>query len=190
MPGAQIAPAASHANESEHTSVVTTVTPETPGIPYTMVLTAYIALSPVSRAFLPPSPARSSPHELDASVGASGPHDFAVRFMRRSSKAPKRPPHPALNVYDDRETPLERRRDRDSIVLLLPRRQEQFRKIGSWAHCRPLRSQGPIRRGLASWHGGRRLFRQPAAVVLGPAFRRDDERVGVPPHSSGLKFQQ
>jgi hypothetical protein len=181
MPGAQIAPAASHANESEHTSVVTTVTPETPGIPYTMVLTAYIALSPVSRAFLPPSPARSSPHELDASVGASGPHDFAVRFMRRSSKAPKRPPHPALNVYDDRETPLERRRDRDSIVLLLPRRQEQFRKIGSWAHCRPLRSQGPIRRGLASWHSGRRLFRQPAAVVLGPCVSQGRRESGCAP---------
>ena len=32
---------------------------------------------------------------LDASVGASGPHDFAVRIKRHSSKAPKRPPHPA-----------------------------------------------------------------------------------------------
>ena len=135
MPGAQCARSLA-CKINEHTSVVTTVTPVSPGIPRAMVLTAYIALSPVSRAFLPPSPARSSPHELDASVGASGPHDFAVRFMRRSSKAPKRPPHPALNVYDDRETPLERRRDRDSIVLLLPRRQEQFRKIGNRAHCR------------------------------------------------------
>jgi hypothetical protein len=33
---------------AEHTSVVTTVTPETPGIPRAMVLTAYIALSPVT----------------------------------------------------------------------------------------------------------------------------------------------
>jgi len=44
-----------------------------------MVLTVSFALSLVSRAFLPPSPARSSPCKLDASVGASGPHDFAVR---------------------------------------------------------------------------------------------------------------
>src|SRR6266566_5575448 len=34
---------------------------------------------------------------LDTSVGASGPHDFAVRYPRRSSKA-----HPR----DDREPPL------------------------------------------------------------------------------------
>jgi hypothetical protein len=34
----------------KHTSVVTTVTPETPGIPRAMVLTAYSALSLVNRA--------------------------------------------------------------------------------------------------------------------------------------------
>ena len=32
--------------------------------------------------------------KLDASIGASGPHDFAVRVTRRSSKAHQRPPHP------------------------------------------------------------------------------------------------
>jgi hypothetical protein len=31
---------------------------------------------------------------LDASAGASGPHDFAVRVTRCSSKAHRRPPHP------------------------------------------------------------------------------------------------
>jgi hypothetical protein len=31
---------------------------------------------------------------LDASIGASEPHDFAVRVTRRSSKAQSRPPHP------------------------------------------------------------------------------------------------
>src|SRR5579863_7161349 len=41
----------------------------------------FLRALPGDRAFLPPSPARSSPHELDASVGASGPHDFAVRGM-------------------------------------------------------------------------------------------------------------
>jgi len=44
--------------------------------------------------------------QLDASVGASGPHDFAVRLKRRSSRAHQRPPHPAPNVRDDREAPL------------------------------------------------------------------------------------
>jgi hypothetical protein len=50
------APAASRANE-KHTSVVTTVTPESPGIPRAMVLTVSFVISPVNRAFLPPSPA-------------------------------------------------------------------------------------------------------------------------------------
>ncbi|MGZ5873881.1 MAG: hypothetical protein ACXWKP_17395 [Bradyrhizobium sp.] len=44
--------------------------------------------------------------KLDASVGASGPHDFAVRLWRRSScstfSVHRIPPH----VRDDRETPL------------------------------------------------------------------------------------
>jgi hypothetical protein len=35
-------------NLNEHTSIVTTVTPETPGIPRAMVLTAYIVLSPAT----------------------------------------------------------------------------------------------------------------------------------------------
>jgi hypothetical protein len=34
---------------------------------------------PGDRAFLPPSPSRIAPQELDTSVGVSGPHDFAVR---------------------------------------------------------------------------------------------------------------
>ena len=65
------------------------------------------------RAFLSPSPAICATHirRLDASVEASRPHDFAVRFMRDSSKAPKRPPHPALHVRDDCDTPLIARRD-------------------------------------------------------------------------------
>jgi hypothetical protein len=40
------APAASRAKKTKHTSVVTTVTPDSPGIPYAMVLTAYFVLSP------------------------------------------------------------------------------------------------------------------------------------------------
>ena len=38
-------------SDRKHTSVVTTVTPETPGIPRAMVLTAYTALSPVTGLF-------------------------------------------------------------------------------------------------------------------------------------------
>jgi hypothetical protein len=79
------------------------VTPETPGIPRAMVLTAYFML-PGDRALLPPSFA-GEPCDLNASVGASGPHDVAARFKRIVSRAisvHRIPPH----VRDDRETAL------------------------------------------------------------------------------------
>src|SRR5216683_3377572 len=60
-----------------------------------MVLTAYVVLSPVTGLFChrrprigdlsAPGRADLPSRELDASVGASGPHDFAVREKRLSS---------------------------------------------------------------------------------------------------------
>jgi hypothetical protein len=44
--------------------------------------------------------------QFNASVGASGPHGFAVRHQRASSCALLRPPHPTCNVRDDRDPPL------------------------------------------------------------------------------------
>jgi hypothetical protein len=66
--------------------------------------------------------------ELDASVGASGPHDFAVRVSTIRQECCPRPSHPAAHVRDDRETPLEKRRDGIGIFLLLPSRQAKFGK--------------------------------------------------------------
>ena len=60
---------------------------------------------PGDRALLPPSPRAVSCARLDASVEASGPHDFAVRFStvrQRRIRVHRIPPH----VRDDRETPL------------------------------------------------------------------------------------
>ena len=68
---------------------VTTSTPESPDVPARNGLTAYNALSPEYRAFLPPSPsgygtsapgrADMPPKDLTPTTEASGPHDFAVR---------------------------------------------------------------------------------------------------------------
>jgi hypothetical protein len=67
---------------------VTTSTPESPGIPARNGFNGFLRALPGDRALLPPSPADMfclSPvgptqlRKLDASVGASGPHDFAVR---------------------------------------------------------------------------------------------------------------
>jgi hypothetical protein len=59
---------------------VTTGSARSTGIPCAMVYGLY-EISPVSQALLPPSPARRGTRlrELSASVGAPGPHDFAVR---------------------------------------------------------------------------------------------------------------
>ena len=44
--------------------------------------------------------------ELDASIGASEPHDFAVRLTHRSSRAHQRPPHPAPRFVTIASAPL------------------------------------------------------------------------------------
>ena len=70
-----------------------------------MVLTVSFALFPVTGLCCHRRLAFTA--KLDASVGASEPHDFAVReagaFVFRATS---RPPHPVPNVRDDRETPL------------------------------------------------------------------------------------
>jgi hypothetical protein len=65
----------------KHTSIVTTVTPETPGIPRAMVLTVSFALSPVIGLSCHRR-LRNHFRRLDAGVEASGPHDFAVHLKR------------------------------------------------------------------------------------------------------------
>src|SRR5437764_15435810 len=44
--------------------------------------TAYIALSPLTGLFATVAPEKLPSQKLDASIGAPGPHDFAVRFGR------------------------------------------------------------------------------------------------------------
>src|SRR6266481_1454110 len=64
---------------------VTTSTPESPDVPARNGFNGFLRALPGDRALLPPSPADMSClspvgptriRELDASVGASGPHDF------------------------------------------------------------------------------------------------------------------
>jgi hypothetical protein len=104
MPGAQCARSLVCKNK-KHTSIVTTVTPESPGIPRAMVLTASFALSPVTGLFCHRR-LRNRFRRLDASVGASGPHDFAVRLQRASSLRAISVHRIPTHVRDDRETPL------------------------------------------------------------------------------------
>jgi hypothetical protein len=77
-----------------------------------MVLTVSFVLSLVIGLFVTiPGAMRQHRGLLNVSVETSGPHDFAVRSSCVRLTPLKRPPHPAPNVRDDRETPLVRRRD-------------------------------------------------------------------------------
>jgi hypothetical protein len=81
-----------------------------------MVLTVSFALSPVTgfvchRRFADigvsgPLGLTSPSAKLDASVGASGPHDFTVRTQRHSSFDVAASIAFLPNVRDDRDTPL------------------------------------------------------------------------------------
>ena len=70
-----------------------------------MVLTAYSALSPVTGLFCHRRQ-WSYLHQLDASVGASGPHGFAVRKLSAFVNTPPASTASLPYVRDDRETPL------------------------------------------------------------------------------------
>ena len=66
-------------------------------------------------------------HRLDASIGASGPHDFTVRIrtIRQRHIRVHRIPSRAC---DDRETPLVPGRDQIDILLIWVCRQAEFGK--------------------------------------------------------------
>jgi hypothetical protein len=76
-----------------------------------MVLTVSFVLSPVTGLVATVACGRFPFHRLDASVGASGPHDFAVReicaLVRSAIRVHRIPPR----VRDDREPPLQWGRD-------------------------------------------------------------------------------
>jgi hypothetical protein len=93
-------------NKTKHTSVVTA---GFTGFTRPSLRNGFNSLFralPGDRAFLPPSPAKVAFRELDANVGASGPHDFAVRTQRHSSFDTAASTASRTNVRDDRDTPL------------------------------------------------------------------------------------
>jgi hypothetical protein len=61
---------------------------KSPGIPRAMVLTVSFGLSSVTGFLATVAPEKLASQELDASIGASGPHDFSVRIRRARLAAP------------------------------------------------------------------------------------------------------
>jgi hypothetical protein len=78
------APAVSRAKAEKKTHTSIQVQRRQSGLPCAVVL-RLISCSPWRPAFLSPSPRGNEPARLDASIGAPGPHDFAVRDRPRSS---------------------------------------------------------------------------------------------------------
>jgi len=83
---------------------VSQVTPVSTGIPRAMVLTASFVISPAIGLFCHRRRQRFS-CQLDASVEASGPHDFSVRKQTLSSEAPLASTASRPNVRDDGQRP-------------------------------------------------------------------------------------
>src|ERR1700675_3560372 len=89
-----------------HTSIHSGRPGNHPASPHAMVL-RLMSYSPRRSGFLVTViPEKLASQELDAGVEASGPHDFAVRLTRRSSKALSASTASPPNVRDDREPPL------------------------------------------------------------------------------------
>ena len=99
------APAVSRAKTERKTHTSIQVQRKQSGLPCAMVLTVSFVLSSVTGFLATVASEKLASQKLDASIGASEPHDFAVRFsaVRQRRLCVHRIP---LHVRDDRETPL------------------------------------------------------------------------------------
>jgi hypothetical protein len=105
----------------KHTSVVTTGSTETPGLPCAIVLTLLRAL-PGVHDLVSHRRLQVISCTLSTSPGAPGPHDFAVRQSRRSSSARISVHRIPPRVRDDAYAPLSRR---DGVKVALISEKEK-----------------------------------------------------------------
>ena len=185
-----------HTSNNEYTG--------TPGIPARNGFTAYVALSPVTGLFChrhqricglsAPGWADMPFRELDASVGASGPHDFAVRSNISRQHAGDRSQvfRPALRshcaqnaaastaslpyVCDDHDTPLLWGGMREVLEMIWGVRKQKYFCKRDWTRrmheasliC-PSGNQGAIPVGIPG-------IAHPSALRNSSAFSRDGKR--------------
>ena len=124
MPGARCARSPC-AKGRKHT-VVTTVTPENARHSPRNGFNGFLRDLPGDRLVATVIPEKFASQELDASIGASEPHDFAVRFSAVRQERPRVHRIPS-HVRDDRETPLVwDGMARDKPVIWVRWKQEYF----------------------------------------------------------------
>jgi hypothetical protein len=112
-------------NAHEHTGSAETLRPSPRN-----GFTTYIALS-LATGLSCHHHRRDTSRQLDASVGASGPHDFAVRVgaVRQERRCVHRiPPH----VRDDREPPLSSGETGEVIALICPTAKATYFSREGW----------------------------------------------------------
>jgi hypothetical protein len=98
-----------------------------------MVLTVSFMLSSVTGLFVTVTGAmRKHRRQFDTSIGASGPHDFAVRLTRHSSKAHPRPPHPASRFVTIAKRLYCRGGTGELVKMICPTRKAQYFSQTDW----------------------------------------------------------
>src|SRR5882724_12189781 len=125
MPGARCTRSLACEKNKAHERSHREVHRRNPAFPHADGFNAYIALSSVNGLSCHRRLANCFA-KLDTSVGASGPHDFAVRACAARLAPPPRPPHPAPNVRDDRANAPHVRRDGVDIVLIWGKREAKY----------------------------------------------------------------
>jgi len=120
----------------KHTSVVTTGSPEKPGLPCAMVLTVSFALSLVTGLICHHRQRKISSANLTPASGrqdhTTSPSAKTPSSAQRLRSPLLRPPHPIPHVRDDREPPLFWGWDPFDLPLLLPIREAEYFWKGGW----------------------------------------------------------
>src|SRR5450755_4171905 len=120
------APAVSRANSDrknahEHTGSAETLRPSLRN-----GFNGLLRALPGDRAFLPPSLREGNPAKLSASVGAPGPHDFAVRSSHARQSQLSHPPHPAPTFVTMANAPLIEDRTAGDVDEIWVRRKGKY----------------------------------------------------------------
>jgi hypothetical protein len=113
-------------NKNKHTSIVTTVTPVSPGIPRAAGFNGFLRGLPGEPGFVA-SVACGDHRKLDTSVGVSGRHDFAVRDrrIRLVRHRVHRIPRPTF-CDDSRNAPLIGRGMCGNLLVICPTSQAKM----------------------------------------------------------------
>jgi hypothetical protein len=109
---------------------VSQVTPESPGIPHAMVYGLLRALPGAPGFLATVAREKLASHELDTSVGVSGPHAFSVRLKRPRLKAPSASTASRPALLTLRNAPLVGRDGKRYRIIRIFGKAEYFHERG------------------------------------------------------------